>query len=622
MSKQNIKNIAILIVAIIGAACFNLNLDTSVSIRDAFTSVDSILLMSFFLILFIALKQIVELKDKRARIVSVIVAVIFAGLEVVGYSISNYNSLAGVIGSKEILLKAVLKFIGYAIVFYTIIIYVYTKVLPRIKLKEDNKIRKYFTDNKRSLFVIALILFIAYLPHFLYNFPGMYTSDSIAEMDYGLNNATSFKNHHPVFHIFIIYGCISLGKLLGGAYIGIAIYSILQMVFVSFSFSYVLKYMAKKNVNIVFRILTLIFFIIYPSFGPYSITMWKDVPFGIMLVLFTIQVIEMVTNKEYFIKKRNIVSFIIISIFTILFRNNGLYVVLITLATLLIFLRGNRKKIALILLVVILFNILWKGPIFKLLNVTDGPIREMMSIPVQQIARTVKYRRSELTEEEKTKIQKYIDMDLEEMSESYYPLISDNIKDHFNNEEFNNNKLDFISLWVSLFFKYPVEYIEAFFDNSFGYWYPQANNGILPTWYKYEESEEMIGYDRKPAVNLEFLDGYYADINGRKMPIISMWISIGFVFWIMILFIGYIVYTKKYKLILAYIPILSLWLTTIASPVYCEYRYIFGMFTCIPILTILMISLSNLKEDKENKQKIKEIKESKVMENKNNEEGK
>ena len=139
MSKQNIKNIVILIVAIIGATCFNLNLDTSVSIRDAFTSADAILLMSFFLILFIALKQIVELKDKRARIISVIVAAIFAAMEVVGYSISSYNSLAGIIGSKEIFLKAVLKFIGYAIVFYTIIIYVYTKVLPRIKLKEDRE---------------------------------------------------------------------------------------------------------------------------------------------------------------------------------------------------------------------------------------------------------------------------------------------------------------------------------------------------------------------------------------------------------------------------------------------------------------------------------------------------
>ena len=597
MSKQNIKNVVILIVAIIGTICFNLDLDTSVGIKDAFTSVDEILLMSFFLILFIALKQIVELKDKRTIIVSAIVAVIFAGLEVVGYSISNYNSLAGVIGSKEILLKAVLKFIGYAIAFYTIIIYVYTKVLPRIKLKEDSKIRKYFTDNKRSLFVIALILFIAYLPHFLYNFPGMYTVDSVSEMEYGLSNATSFKNHHPVFHIFIIYGCISLGKLLGGAYIGIAIYSILQMVFVSFSFSYVLKYMAKKNVNIVFRILTLIFFIIYPSFGPYSITMWKDVPFGIILVLFTIQVIEMVTNKEYFKKKRNIVSFIIISIFTILFRNNGLYVVLITLATLLIFLRGNRKKVALMLLVVILFNILWKGPIFKLLNVTDGPIREMMSIPVQQIARTVKYRRSELTEEEKTKIQKYIDMDLEEMSESYYPLISDNIKDHFNNEEFNNNKLDFISLWISLFFKYPVEYIEAFLDNSYGYWYPQANNGIIPTWYNYDESKNILQYEKKPVLNLKFLDEYYGDLNNRDIPIISMGISIGFVFWMMILFIGYIVYTKKYKLMLTYIPIFSLWLTTIASPVYCEYRYIFGMFTCIPLLTILTISIANREKD-------------------------
>lgn len=623
MSKQNIKNIVILIVAIIGATCFNLNLDTSVSIRDAFTSADAILLMSFFLILFIALKQIVELKDKRARIISVIVAAIFATMEVVGYSISSYNSLAGIIGSKEIFLKAVLKFIGYVIVFYTIIIYVYTKVLPRIKLKEDSEIRKYFTDNKKSLFGIALILFIAYLPHFLYNFPGVYTSDSIAEMDYGLSNATYFKNHHPVFHIFIVYGCISLGKLLGGAYIGIVIYSILQMIFVSFSFSYVLKYMAKKNVSIVFRILTLIFFIIYPAFGPYSITMWKDVPFGIMLVLFTIQVIEMITNKEYFKKKRNFASFIIISIFTILFRNNGLYVVLITLTVLLIFLKGNRKKLALMLLAVMLFNVSWKGPIFKLLNVTDGPIREMMSVPVQQIARTVKYRRSELTEEEKTKIQKYINMDLEEMSSRYYPLISDNIKDHFNNEEFNNNKLDFVLLWVNLFFKYPVEYIEAFLDNSFGYWYPQANNGILPTWYVYEESEEMIGYDRKPAVNLEFLDGYYADINGRKMPIISMWISIGFVFWIIILCVGYMAYTKKYKLILAYIPIFSLWLTTIASPVYCEYRYIFGMFTCIPILTILMISLSNLKEEgKENKQETKETEGSKGIKNKSNEEGK
>lgn len=622
MYKKNIKNVVILIIAIIGAAFFNLNLDTSTKIRDAFTSVDAIVLMSFFMILFIALKQITQIKDKRVKIVSVVVAIVFAGLEVVGYSISNYNSLAGIIGSKEILLKAILKFIGYVIVFYTIVIYLYDKILSRIKLKEDSKIRKYFTDNKKSLFIVALILFIAYLPHFLYNFPGMYTVDSVTEMNYGLNDVKYFQNHHPVFHIFIIYGCISLGKLLGGAYIGIAIYSILQMIFVALTFSYVIKYMAKKNVNIVFRILTLIFFIIYPAFGPYSITMWKDVVFGVILVPFTIQVIEMVTNKEYFKKKRNILSFIIISIFTILFRNNGLYVVLITLAILLMFLKGNRKKIALMLLIIIAFNLLWKGPIFKLLNVTDGPVREMMSVPVQQIARTVKYRRSELTEEEKTKIQKYIDMDLEEMAESYYPLISDNIKDNFNNEEFNNNKLDFISLWVSLFFKYPVEYIEAFLDNSYGYWYPQANNGILPTWYVYEESEGVIGYDRKPAVNLEFLDGYYADVNGRRMPIISMWISIGFVFWIMILCIGYVICTKKYKLILAYIPIFALWLTTIASPVYCEYRYIFGMFTCIPILTILMLSMANKNEEKI--KEIKAIESAKNTENekKNNEEEK
>ena len=138
MNKQTLKNVAILIIAIMGAACFNLNLDTSVKIRDAFTSVDAILLMSFFLILFIALKQILDIKDRRVKIVSLIVAAIFAGFEVVGYSISSYNSLAGIIGSKEILLKAILKFIGYVIVFYTIVIYLYDKILSRVKLKEDS----------------------------------------------------------------------------------------------------------------------------------------------------------------------------------------------------------------------------------------------------------------------------------------------------------------------------------------------------------------------------------------------------------------------------------------------------------------------------------------------------
>ena len=60
----------------------------------------------------------------------------------------------------------------------------------------------------------------------------------------------------------------------------------------------------------------------------------------------------------------------------------------------------------------------------------------------------------------------------------------------------------------------------------------------------------------------------------------------------------YVIYQKKYKLILAYMPVLFLWVTTIASPVWCEYRYIFSMFTCAPILIIAITEIIEKDESK------------------------
>ena len=65
--------------------------------------------------------------------------------------------------------------------------------------------------------------------------------------------------------------------------------------------------MAKKNVDIRIRIGTLIFYAFYPVNGLYSITMWKDIPFAMIMTLFTITMTEIATNKEQFFKfKRNL----------------------------------------------------------------------------------------------------------------------------------------------------------------------------------------------------------------------------------------------------------------------------------------------------------------------------
>ena len=72
-----------------------------------------------------------------------------------------------------------------------------------------------------------------------------------------------------------------------------------------------------------------------------------------------------------------------------------------------------------------------------------------------------------------------------------------------------------------------------------------------------------------------------------------MFFSIGMAFWLIVISFGYEIYKKQYKSIVTYIIIFILWLTIVASPVFCEYRYAYPMFTALP----LYISLNFVKKD-------------------------
>ena len=85
---------------------------------------------------------------------------------------------------------------------------------------------------------------------------------------------------------------------------------------------------------------------------------------------------------------------------------------------------------------------------------------------------------------------------------------------------------------------------------------------------------------KKAGMAFVDLDSY---IEKREIPLISMMFSIGMAFWIIVIAFGYELLTKNYKMIIPYIIILILWLTIGASPVFCEYRYAYPMFTALPI---------------------------------------
>lgn len=525
--SDNIKKLITICLAIFSAIFINISLSKKIPLVGAIkgNAVIPILLTFAFYQLLIKANKI---KDKRMSVIASILAILLATFEIVGYSINNYLNLSSILHSKTTMVKSLMKFIALAVILYSIIKIIYSYILSyKFSNKKNIKI---FTHNKRSFFLIWVLIFLCYIPYFLRFYPANITADSMGQILQGLG-LTQITNHHPVLHTGIISIAMHIGKVVGNYNIGAAIYSIAQMIIMSGIFSYTIYYMSKRNINIIIRVLTLIFYAIYPVHALYSMTMWKDILFGGVMLLFTINLCELVTNSEnYFKSKKNIMLLILNMILVFLFRNNGIYVIILLLPFVIILLRKYYKKLLVAFSVVILLYITINGPVFKLLNIQKGSTREALSIPLQQFARVTRDHKKTLTEEEKNSIYQFLPVD--NLDELYYEKISDRVKNNFADEAFANNKLEFIKLWIELGIKYPRTYIESFLCNSYGYWYPEALHWVVSNevYQSDLEIERKLQLKQSPIIKSSLLDKMAESTISRKIPVICMIYSVGLAF--------------------------------------------------------------------------------------------
>lgn len=575
---EKVRPFIIVLLSIFVTFAMNMNMDKNTAIEYSFTG-NSILCVIFFVLTYWLLSKISQVKNRRLKICCTILAVLFASFEVVGQSIDTYLDLSGILESSITLTKSIIKWFGYAVLIYGVIANIYLFLDKKEFFKGTCK---WFTNNKRTFFLVWGIIFIAWIPYFLNYYPGVITMDSMSQIMQSLD-LKNLSNHHPILHTISIGICMNIGKLLGNYNTGVAIYSLLQMLVTSAIFSFTIYYMSKRDVDIKVRILTLIFYAFYPINGIYSITMWKDIPFAVAMLIFTIMMTEIAINREHFMKSKLKNALLIISmILVILFRNNGLYVVILTIPFMFIFARQNYKRLIVISAIVLVFYGIWKGPIFAIFDIDEGSTREALSIPLQQFARMAK--NENLTDDERWRIYKYLPVD--NLGELYYPTISDQVKNNFDDEAFSEDKMGFIKLWVKLCLKYPRSAIESFLCNSYGYWYPETVNWVVSreVYQSNLESEQALNLKATPLVEIDAVEKYNSILERRDLPLNSMLYSIGFTFWVIATMFMYAIYKKKYSLILVYIPVFVLWATCLASPVYAEFRYIYSMFTCLPIL--------------------------------------
>lgn len=480
------------------------------------------------------------------------------------------------------------------------------KAMEKIKGKKELKL---FTANKKSIFFVAGIIFLAYVPYLLNYYPGNVLIDSVIQILQGVG-ATPLTNHHPVLHTGIIAICINLGNFLFNSYeIGAFIYTLLQTIATSLIFSFSIYYMARKNVPVLIRVLTLLFYMFCPTICFYTVTMYKDIPFALSVLLVTIALTELTTNtKNFFSSKSRMIFLALMILLAMFFRNNGVYAIILTFPFVLVVFRKYYKQVLLIFLLPIIIYEVITGPIYNAVGIEQGSTREALSIPIQQFARLMVNEEENLTDEQKEKIRQYLPID--NFEELYDPVFADPVKTYFSDEGFEQDKLGLVKLYIELAIKFPVETFESFINGSYGYYYPNTVGWGIYTGVSEElfKGYEEYAFSEKPIVKIEVLDKLNEFVNTRDFPLTSMIISIGFLFWVVLACITYVIYTRQYKKILIFLPVLFIWLTALASPVFCEPRYVYSIFTCLPLF--IAISVKNDGENllEENKKQVNNIK--------------
>ena len=575
------KNKKIIWVIVSILLTIGLNMSIYVANNLVYFNGNQIIWLFLCVFIYIIFKQSDKYEGKRLKVCSSILGILLSIFQVLGIMTNGNWIVSEVIVTKEVVMFMHAKFITYGVIFYNII-----KILFSLIEQIDwNKTRKdILKPSLKTFIVVALLLFIVWLPYFLNYYPGITSFDTHYQLMQGFGKVP-YNNHHPVVHTFIMSSVVKVGHAITGDYnLGIALYVILQMIFCAITLSFVIYYMGKRNINPIIKMITFLCFAFVPFVPQFSIAVWKDVPFAMFMAWLLIGIIEMITKEEkFFAKKRNLGLFMLITLCVLFFRNNGVYIIILTLPFAIVWKRKYWKQILIILGIPIIFYYIITGPVFTKFNIAKSSSKEMLSIPMQQMARIVKYKGDELSEEDKNIIGQYINIDT--AAENYDPTISDPIKNEFNDGTFNQDKLNLIKLYVKLVIKYPGETLEALVGNTYGYYYPEVVTYSIATGvYKSPfEAEQFMNLHEDQIVNIPILDNMIDSIYDKQIPIVSLIANIGFVFWIVLGIVFYNIYQKRYNYLLMFIPVGVLYLTCLASPVSGELRYIYAMFVSLPL---------------------------------------
>ncbi len=456
--------------------------------------------------------------------------------------------------------------ISISFIIVLLIIKPFTKGVNGIKNLFTSKKITINTNDYKHFIKYILIIFFCWLPFFLIYYPGIFAYDVNGQVGY-------YTTWQPLFHSLILNTFINTFT---NKNIGLALYTILQMLLFASSLAYSVLLAYRLHINKKVRIGMLIYFSLCPIFSILSICTTKDVLFSTFFLYSIIILSYHAIDKIIFKKTRFKVLLVVSLVLVGLLRNNGLYIILIFCILNIVFLKDYKfKKICLYTMFFLTISFLTL--LFSLKPLMDHN-NEKYSAIYQQMG--LIYKTKNLSKSDKVKIEKFIPY-----TQNYYPYFADTIK---NAGKGYLHLKEFLGLSIKLFFKYPLTTINSIVLTNSGYWYifdyyntNLYRNGyfLLDFFEGYGPSSQSLFPKIKKILDKVLLKNYY-----QLFFVTAIIMNISLYFWIVIyLIIESIRYHKTINN--NYLLIVLLLLTIFLGP--CALvRYLLPCIVSVPALLL------------------------------------
>lgn len=446
------------------------------------------------------------------------------------------------------------------------------------KNSETGAMQKPFCTARAFAFIL-----LCYVPMYLITFPGSFAYDSPFQLRQAFTG--EYSTHHPLLHTLLLGGCVRLGQALGSINMGAALYTAIQMALLAGCFALTCASVARRCGAKSARRCAVVF-AIYPLHMLFAVNATKDVLFGGLFALTLALAYEAAEQERQ--SRALCEGLILAGAAMILLRNNALYAAVVWIV-LLVPALGKRRGLMLCALTAAVLAMAVNSLLAAATGAQKGNASEMLSWPIQQMARARLYEEEKLTGEEKAAIDELMPG---EAWRNYDPTISDPVKFEFDTERFKLDLSRYLGVYVNVGLKCPKTYFDAVLALTYPFFYPYSEYGVSGYYLQMGISREQIdqwcsfewisSQSLFPRV-LASLTWRFGAKGAMQIPGLGYLFNTGVIVWAMF----YLVLREAYfgrwrRFAVGLLPVL-LWGTFLLGPVMAG-RYVYPFVCALPVM--------------------------------------